>query len=268
MEITSCEALRDITRGCRAILLTATEAEAGPLRTAFDRSERYLLATKTVYVGDVARRAGGEAALAIEQGPRVVLAVSGCDKANVTLVLTALLQGMDPAPALVVQAGIGGALPRAPGADGPGVGDVVIATRESYSDTGSSSPDGWIPANELGLPIAQVGGLELGGVFPLDERLARAAAGIIEGVEWPQVRPRVFVGPCVTASMATGLRSQAELTARRWGALAESMEGAAAAHACALFGLPFIEIRGISNMVDDRDRGAWDVDRAVEVAAG
>ncbi|MBN1629598.1 MAG: hypothetical protein JW990_07540, partial [Thermoleophilia bacterium] len=109
MEITSCEALREITRGCRAILLTATEAEAGPLRTAFDTSERYLLATKTVYVGEVARRAGGDAALDTEQSPRVVLAVSGCDKANVTLVLTALLQGMDPAPALVVQAGIGGA---------------------------------------------------------------------------------------------------------------------------------------------------------------
>ena len=44
------------------------------------------------------------------------------------------------------------------------------------------------------------------------------------------------------------------------------MEGAAAAHICALYEVPFLEIRGISNLVADRDRGSWQVDRAVAVA--
>jgi len=35
------------------------------------------------------------------------------------------------------------------------------------------------------------------------------------------------------------------------------MEGAAAAHICALYKVPFMEIRGISNLVTDRDRGSW-----------
>ncbi len=53
---------------------------------------------------------------------------------------------------------------------------------------------------------------------------------------------------------------------RRWGALSESMEGAAAAHICALYAVPFLEIRGISNLVTDRDRGSWQVERAVAIA--
>jgi futalosine hydrolase len=44
------------------------------------------------------------------------------------------------------------------------------------------------------------------------------------------------------------------------------MEGAAAAHICALYKVPFLEIRGISNLVTDRDRGSWQVERAVSVA--
>ena len=45
------------------------------------------------------------------------------------------------------------------------------------------------------------------------------------------------------------------------------MEGAAAAHICTLYGVPFLEIRGISNLVMDRDRGSWRLERAAEVAA-
>jgi futalosine hydrolase len=44
------------------------------------------------------------------------------------------------------------------------------------------------------------------------------------------------------------------------------MEGAAAAHVCALYGVPFLELRGISNMVGDRDRSTWLIDQAAETA--
>jgi nucleoside phosphorylase len=67
----------------------------------------------------------------------------------------------------------------------------------------------------------------------------------------------------VTTSRATGLHADAETVFRRWGALAESMEGAAVAHVCALHRIAFLEIRGISNLVGDRDREAWQVQRAV-----
>ena len=41
--------------------------------------------------------------------------------------------------------------------------------------------------------------------------------------------------------------------------LNKNMEGAAAAHICRLYGVPFIEVRAISNQVEDRRREAWDI---------
>ena len=101
----------------------------------------------------------------------------------------------------------------------------------------------------------------MGGIFPLDclssrrrsRRSSTAASGRHGecGAARPEP-PAVLAGPCLTspASPAGGARR------RSWpplGRVAESMEGAAAAHICALYGVPFLEIAGISNMVADRD---------------
>ena len=56
------------------------------------------------------------------------------------------------------------------------------------------------------------------------------------------------------------------MLSERWGALAESMEGAAAAHICSIYRAPFLEVRGISNTITDRDRASWEVERAIAVA--
>ena len=66
--------------------------------------------------------------------------------------------------------------------------------------------------------------------------------------------PAVLAGPFVTSSTVTGTDEEARLMASAGARVAESMEGAAAAHVCALFGVPFLELRGISNVVGDRDR--------------
>ncbi|NLO28488.1 MAG: futalosine hydrolase [Actinobacteria bacterium] len=271
--------LRRITEGCRVILVAATEAEAAPLLDACREPRTHVVATKTFVVGEypsadlpsgTAPRRKSAAAPSI----RAALAISGCDKTNAAHVLTCLLQIMEPAPLIVVQVGIAGALPGAGSVSRASVGDVVLATSEAYSDTGSSSPSGWLSAQDLGLPIARPGDVELGGSFFLDPGLVLWASEVIEAIDWadrdagggPGIRPAVLLGPCVTASRVTGTQVEAEEMARRWAALAESMEGAAAAHICALYQVSFLEIRGISNLVTDRDRDAWKVDRAVEVA--
>jgi futalosine hydrolase len=46
----------------------------------------------------------------------------------------------------------------------------------------------------------------------------------------------------------------------------ESMEGAAIAHVAALAGIQVGEIRGISNLVGNRDRSAWRVKEAAIAA--
>lgn len=284
MELVGASALGEAMQGCRVVMVCATEGEARPVRAALVDARQYTIATKTVYTGGL-----GSGAM-----PRLALAVSGCDKANAAHILTCLLQAMAPSPRLVLQFGIAGAFPSAGPGPGARVGDLVLATDEVYSDTGSSSPGQWLSAAELGLPIAHVNGVEHGGLFPLDVNLVLAATDVIHDIDWsrtvrpevsdprsasepeggawptgvgrPGAKPAVILGPCVTASRVTGLASEAEAVAARWEALAESMEGAAAAHICALYGVPFLEVRGVSNLVVDRDRGAWQVERAVEVA--
>jgi futalosine hydrolase len=54
--------------------------------------------------------------------------------------------------------------------------------------------------------------------------------------------------------------------ARRTGGICENMEGAAVAQVCALHGVPFLEVRGISNHTGDRDLSRWDVRKGAEIA--
>ena len=44
----------------------------------------------------------------------------------------------------------------------------------------------------------------------------------------------------------------------------ESMEGAAFMYACLVHGLPFAQVRAISNVVERRNRGAWKLTEAIE----
>jgi futalosine hydrolase len=267
----SCEELRAVTSDCQVVLLTATDGEASLLERALVGSKPYTVSTKKLVVGDVRRARPGSTS-----GRRVALGVSGVDKVNAAHLLTCLLEAMDTPPRLVLQVGIGGAIPGGGGFAPASVGDVVLATQEAYSDTGSSSPGGWLSARELGWPIAPVGGAESGGVFPVDGRLVTAALAVLAAAAAkdaaaaalrPEPLPRVLAGPCVTSSLVTGLTADAEELGERWGALVESMEGAAAAHICALYGAPFLEVRGISNVVGDRDRASWEVSRAVAASS-
>jgi futalosine hydrolase len=262
-----CRRIREFVQDCRLVVLCATTFEAQPIIDAMAFPTRFTVATKRFVVGELFARDGGSAtrpsgvpAQGPERGPlRVVVAITGCDKANAAHGVTCLLQVMDPPPAFVLQVGIAGALPVTRGGDGAGVGDLVLATKEIYADTGSSSPGGWLSAEDLKLPIAEFGGRESGNTFELDAGLIEAASAILGD-------SRVVKGPCVTVSRVSGLISEGRELAERWRAVAETMEGAAAAHICALYGIPFLEVRGISNMVVDRDRASWKVEEAVAIA--
>jgi hypothetical protein len=151
----TCNDLRAATSGCEVVLLVASEVEAAVLAAGLNEPSEYFVATKKLLVGDlVSPQVAGRR--------RVVLALTGLDKVNAAHLLTCLLQAMDPEPRLVLQVGIGGALPGSGGFVPGSVGDVVIGTQEAYSDTGCSSPSGWLSARELGWPLALIDGRESG----------------------------------------------------------------------------------------------------------
>ncbi|MCF2529429.1 futalosine hydrolase [Yinghuangia soli] len=146
---------------------------------------------------------------------------------------------------LVVSAGIaGGFAPVAP------VGSVVVADRVVAADLGAESDDGFVPIDDLGFGT---------GVYDLAPELVAPAAQAVR-----EKLGAVSVGPILTVSTVTGSAARAaELMRRHPGAAAEAMEGFGVATAAAGAGVPFLELRSVSNPVGPRDRAAWRIGEAL-----
>lgn len=146
-------------------------------------------------------------------------------------------------PKAVVVCGIGGAYP----GSGLAIGDVACAASECYGDLGASSPTGFLDMQAIGFPIVD-GPPPIYNVLPM------------------QVFPTGRRVPFVTMSTCTGTAAAARAIAARTGGAVENMEGAAVAHVAALHGIPAGELRGISNLVTDRDTAAWRIKDAATAA--
>ena len=182
--------------------------------------------------------------------------ITGIGAVNTAHALTQYLLTR-PRPALVIQTGIAGAY--VPG--GLALEAVALATSETYGDLGVLTPQGWRPADEIGIPLVEAHGTRPArfNEFPLDAGLVARAAAVCGSLV-------AATGPFLTVSTVTGVRARGDELYQRFGALCESMEGAAAAHVCALHDVPFLEVRGVSNLVEDRNRAAWKIAEAAAAA--
>ncbi len=181
---------------------------------------------------------------------RVALIETGIGAVNTAQALTAALESVRPR--FVLQVGIGGAYAGAQ----LNVGDLAVATEENDGELGILAPGGWLPANHIGVPVLNKN-RDLYNTFPLDADLARRATTLILEAAWPCGAPAVRSGPFVTVQQCSGLAARGAELAARFNAICENMEGAAAAQLCTLYEVPFVELRGISNLVEDRNTGAW-----------
>lgn len=126
------------------------------------------------------------------------------------------------------------------------VGGTVLATRSIAADLGAESPDGFLPIEELGMAPELLGA---GSLVPADSALLDTLRAAL---------PDAITGAVLTVSTVTGTaESSAALAARHPDAVAEAMEGYGVAVAAAQAGLPFAELRTVSNPIGPRDRGAW-----------
>ncbi|WP_431728413.1 futalosine hydrolase [Verrucosispora sp. TAA-831] len=155
--------------------------------------------------------------------------------------LLALAEGAGRPYRGVVSAGVaGGFSGRVP------VGGTVLGTRAVAADLGAESPDGFIPLDALGMPAELLGG---GTSVPVDPALL---------ADLRDALPDATVGPVLTVSTVTGTAaSTEELSRRHPDAVAEAMEGYGVAVAATHAGVPFAELRTVSNPIGPRDRGAW-----------
>ncbi|MBP1752010.1 MAG: purine or other phosphorylase, family 1 [Geobacteraceae bacterium] len=184
---------------------------------------------------------------------RVIVAVTGMGKVNAALSSAALICALSPD--LIINTGCAGAY----GDSGLAVGDIALASSEIYGDEGLWTASGWHPLDRIGIPLAEVRGNRYFNEIPLSMPVAEKAYRFAEG--------RGIIlhkGKFVTVSTCSGTSVRGAELSRRFGAICENMEGAAVAHAALRFGLDCMEIRGISNMVEDRDLSRWDLAGAVD----
>ena len=192
------------------------------------------------------------------EGRSVRVVETGMGGVNAAHALTCVLQVWRPA--LVLQLGVGGAYPES----GLRVGDVGLASEENYGDLGVRTSEGWQPAELIGIPVLERGESRYFNRLPLEREWVKAAGEVLVGVDWEGEEVGVKSGPFVTVQECSGTDALGMERARRFAAICENMEGAAVAHLCLAYGLPFLEVRGISNLVEDRRREAWDLPLAAQ----
>jgi futalosine hydrolase len=147
---------------------------------------------------------------------------------------------MHPLPDFCVNAGIAGAFPGK-----AEIGDIVHVTSEIIADLGSQDAQGnLISIENLGLPedISSINGLinKSAGQYPF----LKSAQGI-------------------TVNTSHGNALSIAKAIEAWDPDVETMEGGAFFYSCLKVGIPFIEIRAISNLVEPRNQENWNIPLAV-----
>ena len=122
--------------------------------------------------------------------------------------------------------------------------DICLAEKEVFGDLGVYL-DGRIER-------ITGKGLEVPDSFVMDAEMLEVAARALRVRQIPFVR-----GNFVTVNCTSGTAVRGKALAKQHSAICENMEGAAVARVCREFNLPCLEVRCISNLVEDRDTSRW-----------
>lgn len=188
---------------------------------------------------------------------RVVVCAGGVGKVNAAAAAAVMIERCQPQ--LVVNTGCAGAY----SGRGLGVGNLVVASEEVLADDGVIVADGWKDLRYMNLPSVGQCGVSYYNVLPLSRYASEKAMELAGFCGVSLMRGRF-----ATVSTCSGTSLYGAELYGRWNALVETMEGAAVAQVCLRYGVDCLEIRGISNMVEERDLKKWDMRRAVEAAQG
>lgn len=192
-------------------------------------------------------------------------------------VLPALLSSRHPVEALVCGVGpvraaleIGlalGSLPQRPlGVVNLGVAGVFDDVADMPGGPAVASAEVWpeyglrsgleVDARALGFPLLDGGHGTVWDRIELEPDETAGKLGLVLPAEWPR-------WPSLTVAGVTASFEDAERMAARHAVRLENMEGFALALACARTGIPFLEVRAVSNVVGERDKTRWRLDAAL-----
>jgi futalosine hydrolase len=130
--------------------------------------------------------------------------------------------------------------------------EICLAEQESFGDFGICHADHIEPlAKDL---IHRTS-------YKLDAGLLDKAEALLSRESLPAKR-----GNFITVCGVSGTKHRGDILCSQYDALCENMEGAAVARVCEAFNLPLLEMRTISNFVEDRDLTKWKLKDACEQA--
>ena len=212
----------------RILVVTATEAEVAPLVTSLEplagRSSRLKSYTHEQHAVDILTTGVGMVATAIWCSG--VFARERYD--------------------LVLNAGVCGSFrPALP------PGSVVHVTTDRIADLGAEDDETFLSVQELQL----VGENE----FPWTRgRLVNSAPPPNEALS------RLPIGDAITVNTVHGNDATIAAAVERYNPHVESMEGAAFMYSCLVHGVPFAQVRAVSNIVERRNRAAWKLRESID----
>ncbi len=202
-------------------IIGAMESEIAVLMRAFICQETLVVADKQLFVGTLC-------------GKQVVIAKSGIGKVNAAITTTAILTRHQVD--YVLNIGVAG------GVQGVAIGDIVLADAIAYFDVSLTEIDD--------VPYGKMGDDPL--LVATDAKLRKRAEAIIakQGYGWK-------IGTIVSGDrFVTELDHLRPIMAVVDNVLACEMEGMAVAICCHKFAVPFLSLRGISDMIDKTDQKA------------
>ena len=185
----------------------------------------------------------------------VIICAGGIGKINAATATTALIERHHPR--LVINTGCAGAYLES----GLNIGQLAVASEEFLGDEGVLTSTGWQDLHFMAIPSLVHGNQLYHNTIPLSKHAAEKAMQLADyyGVSLER-------GRFLTVSTCSGTRQRGEELGRGFHGICENMEGAAVAQVCLRYGIDCLEIRGISNLVEERNMKAWDIPRAVEAA--
>jgi len=234
--------LYNISRSMKLLaLVSSMPFESEAVLASLKKIRTFQLAGKSVHKGQLS-------------GRDILLVNSGIGKVNAAHTATCIMENF--AVQGIVNFGVGGAYLNS----GLKLGDIAVAIKEIYGDEGVAGLKKWTGMEEIGIPIVKAGKRKYFNEFTLDKKFANALIPShppLAKVGWGDFE--IKSGAFVTVSAASGTPRKAIELEKTFHAVCENMEGAAIAQVCVIYKIPFLEIRGISNIAGVRDKKKWDL---------
>ena len=170
-------------------------------------------------------------------------------KVNAAHAATIMISNFDPIGFIVF--GVGGAYH----SSGATVGDIALASEEIAADEGVLTSEGFKDTEFIGVALVPSDRAQRYNQFPVSASHLRKAQHALSRT---RACGPVHTGTFITVSTCTGTSHRAKELEGRYHGLCENMEGAAVAQVAELHGLPWLEVRGISEEIPtDRAGRRW-----------